>query len=154
MAFTFKLVHPDGTPADPPTLRSAVPNWQVGDTFMHWRIYPACSPLASMSLPRLQQLCPATCPTRPRPLCRSFPRHWVRGRSSTDVDSVHAVASARDGAFAPGTRASSPICASSCWCKSGIWGCLFRSPLHHSGTSWMAGRAAERSRVGHPPFGE
>ena len=27
MAFTFKLEHPDGTPADPPTLRSAVPNW-------------------------------------------------------------------------------------------------------------------------------
>jgi hypothetical protein len=34
MAFIFKLEHPDGTPADPPTLRSAVPNWQVGDTFM------------------------------------------------------------------------------------------------------------------------
>jgi hypothetical protein len=30
-AFTFKLEHPDGTPADPPTLKSAVPNWQVGD---------------------------------------------------------------------------------------------------------------------------
>jgi hypothetical protein len=29
--FLFKLVHPDGTPADPPTLRSAVPNWQAGD---------------------------------------------------------------------------------------------------------------------------
>jgi hypothetical protein len=31
MAFTFKLEHPDGTPADPPTLRSAVPNWAPGD---------------------------------------------------------------------------------------------------------------------------
>jgi hypothetical protein len=31
MAFTFKLEHPDGTPADPPTLRSAVPNWEIGD---------------------------------------------------------------------------------------------------------------------------
>jgi hypothetical protein len=31
MAFTFKLENPDGTPADPPTLRSAVPNWQLGD---------------------------------------------------------------------------------------------------------------------------
>jgi hypothetical protein len=31
MAFTFKLEHPDGTPADPPTLRSAVPNWSIGD---------------------------------------------------------------------------------------------------------------------------
>jgi hypothetical protein len=30
--FTFKLEHPDGTPADPPTLRSAVPNWQAVDT--------------------------------------------------------------------------------------------------------------------------
>ena len=32
MAFTFKLEYPDGTPADPPTIRSAVPNWQIGDT--------------------------------------------------------------------------------------------------------------------------
>ena len=31
MAFTFKLEHPDGTPADPPMLRSAVPNWEIGD---------------------------------------------------------------------------------------------------------------------------
>jgi hypothetical protein len=31
MAFTFKLEHPDGTPADPPTLGSAVPNWAIGD---------------------------------------------------------------------------------------------------------------------------
>jgi hypothetical protein len=31
MAFTFKLEHPDGTPADPPTIRSAVPNWEIGD---------------------------------------------------------------------------------------------------------------------------
>jgi hypothetical protein len=28
MAFTFKLEQPDDTPADPPTLRSAVPNWE------------------------------------------------------------------------------------------------------------------------------
>ena len=32
MAFTFKLENPDGTPADPPTLKSAVPNWEIGDT--------------------------------------------------------------------------------------------------------------------------
>ena len=31
MAFTFKLENPDGTPADPPTLRSAVPTWEPGD---------------------------------------------------------------------------------------------------------------------------
>jgi hypothetical protein len=31
MAFTFKLEHPDGTPADPPTIKSAVPNWAPGD---------------------------------------------------------------------------------------------------------------------------
>lgn len=31
MAFTFKLENPDGSPADPPTLRSAVPNWEIGD---------------------------------------------------------------------------------------------------------------------------
>ena len=31
MAFTFKLENPDGTPADPPTIKSAVPNWEIGD---------------------------------------------------------------------------------------------------------------------------
>jgi hypothetical protein len=30
--FTFKLEHEDGTPADPPTLHTAVPNWSPGDT--------------------------------------------------------------------------------------------------------------------------
>jgi hypothetical protein len=30
--FSFKLEDPDGTPADPPTLRAAVPNWRPGDT--------------------------------------------------------------------------------------------------------------------------
>jgi hypothetical protein len=32
MAFTFKLEQEDGTPADPPTLHTAVPNWSPGDT--------------------------------------------------------------------------------------------------------------------------
>jgi hypothetical protein len=32
MAFKFKLEHEDGTPADPPVLHTAVPNWQRGDT--------------------------------------------------------------------------------------------------------------------------
>ena len=32
MAFAFRLEHEDGTPADPPTLKAAVPNWQTGDT--------------------------------------------------------------------------------------------------------------------------
>jgi hypothetical protein len=32
MAFTFKLEHADGKPADPPTLHTAVPNWRPGDT--------------------------------------------------------------------------------------------------------------------------
>jgi hypothetical protein len=31
MAFTYKLEEEDGTPADPPTFRSAVPTWQPGD---------------------------------------------------------------------------------------------------------------------------
>ena len=31
-AFAFKLEREDGTPADPPTLRTAVPNWSAGDT--------------------------------------------------------------------------------------------------------------------------
>jgi hypothetical protein len=30
--FTFRLDHEDGTPADPPTLHTAVPNWRAGDT--------------------------------------------------------------------------------------------------------------------------
>jgi hypothetical protein len=30
--FLFKLVPADGPPAEPPTLRAAVPNWQPGDT--------------------------------------------------------------------------------------------------------------------------
>jgi hypothetical protein len=30
--FHFKLELADGTPADPPTLHTAVPNWQPGDT--------------------------------------------------------------------------------------------------------------------------
>jgi hypothetical protein len=32
MAFTFKLEHEDGTPAHPPILHTAVPNWSAGDT--------------------------------------------------------------------------------------------------------------------------
>jgi hypothetical protein len=31
MAFAYRLEHQDGTPADPPTFRTAVPNWQAGD---------------------------------------------------------------------------------------------------------------------------
>ena len=30
--FLFTLETPEGTPADPPTLSAAVPNWQPGDT--------------------------------------------------------------------------------------------------------------------------
>jgi hypothetical protein len=32
MAFIFRLEHEDGTPADPPTLDTAVPIWRSGDT--------------------------------------------------------------------------------------------------------------------------
>jgi hypothetical protein len=31
MAFDFELQNTDGTPASPPTLSTAVPNWQAGD---------------------------------------------------------------------------------------------------------------------------
>ena len=31
-AFLYRLEHEDGTPADPPTLRTAVPTWTAGDT--------------------------------------------------------------------------------------------------------------------------
>jgi len=30
-SFAFKLEREDGTPADPPTLKAAVPNWRAGD---------------------------------------------------------------------------------------------------------------------------
>jgi hypothetical protein len=30
--FTCRLEHEDGTPADPPTLHTVVPNWQAGHT--------------------------------------------------------------------------------------------------------------------------
>ena len=32
MAFQFRLEHEDGTPADPATLKAAVPDWRPGDT--------------------------------------------------------------------------------------------------------------------------
>jgi hypothetical protein len=32
MAFSFRLEREDGTPADPPRLSTAVPNWSTGDT--------------------------------------------------------------------------------------------------------------------------
>jgi hypothetical protein len=32
MAFRFKLENEDGTPAEPATLHTAVPNWAPGDT--------------------------------------------------------------------------------------------------------------------------
>jgi hypothetical protein len=32
MAFTYRLENEDGTPADPPVLHTAVPNWGAGDT--------------------------------------------------------------------------------------------------------------------------
>jgi hypothetical protein len=31
MAFLYRLEREDGTPADPPTFRTAVPNWRAGD---------------------------------------------------------------------------------------------------------------------------
>jgi hypothetical protein len=31
-AFDYRLELADGTPANPPTLKTAVPNWRVGDT--------------------------------------------------------------------------------------------------------------------------
>jgi hypothetical protein len=32
MAFAYRLEREDGTPADPPTLKTAVPNWHPGDS--------------------------------------------------------------------------------------------------------------------------
>jgi hypothetical protein len=31
MSFTFRMRLPDGSPAEPPTFTSAVPDWRVGD---------------------------------------------------------------------------------------------------------------------------
>ena len=32
MSFTFALEHEDGSPAEPATFKTAVPNWSPGDT--------------------------------------------------------------------------------------------------------------------------
>jgi hypothetical protein len=32
MGFTFRLEHEDGTPADPPSFKAAVPDWRAGNT--------------------------------------------------------------------------------------------------------------------------
>ena len=32
MAFMFKLENEDGVPADPPTLKTAIPDWKARDT--------------------------------------------------------------------------------------------------------------------------
>ena len=32
MPFTYTLEHEDGSPAEPPTFATAVPNWKPGDT--------------------------------------------------------------------------------------------------------------------------
>jgi hypothetical protein len=32
LTFTFKLEQPDGAPADPPMLKTAVPDWRPGET--------------------------------------------------------------------------------------------------------------------------
>jgi hypothetical protein len=37
MAFVYRLVLEDGTPADPPTLDTAVPTWRAGDTIPRGR---------------------------------------------------------------------------------------------------------------------
>jgi hypothetical protein len=29
--FTYRLIHEDGTPADPPTFESSTPTWRAGD---------------------------------------------------------------------------------------------------------------------------
>jgi hypothetical protein len=32
VSFTYSLEHDDGSPAEPPTFKTAVPNWSPGDT--------------------------------------------------------------------------------------------------------------------------
>ena len=46
MAFTFKLEHADGTPAEPPTLHTAVPNWHLA-TRSRWAPTGRCASLRS-----------------------------------------------------------------------------------------------------------
>jgi hypothetical protein len=43
MEFVYKLELKDGTPADPPTLRAAVPDWHVGDTGSRWAGIERCA---------------------------------------------------------------------------------------------------------------
>jgi hypothetical protein len=53
MAFTFTLEHEDGSPAEPSTYKTAVPNWDSGDTI----------PLASGRTLRVVEVRPGPEPT-------------------------------------------------------------------------------------------
>jgi hypothetical protein len=53
----FRLETVDGTPAEPPTLRAAVPNWSIGDTIPR----PARSPALIGSL-AVRYFAPAIAP--------------------------------------------------------------------------------------------
>jgi hypothetical protein len=49
--FYFRLENEDGTPADPPVLHTAVPNWSAGTSARE-----ACKPRASPILPLLPSM--------------------------------------------------------------------------------------------------
>lgn len=55
MAFTFTLEYADGTPAAPPVLQTAVPNWSVGDTI----------PLRAEGMFRVVEVRPSTADENP-----------------------------------------------------------------------------------------
>jgi hypothetical protein len=72
MTFTFKLERADGTPADPPTIRSAVPDMRPGDTIP---IRPGRTLRVVATVPR---------PATSRPSWSS--RTWPKERLATPPD--------------------------------------------------------------------
>jgi len=88
MAFMFKLEAPDGTPAETPTLKSAVPNWRPGDAIPLGRSRGSrahCCPQRAR-IPDPSPVFPAnrtqTCPSRPP----KDANHGPHGRTPREVD--------------------------------------------------------------------
>jgi len=73
MAFVFRLEDEDGSPADPPSLDSAAPNWRQGDTIPLGR--PSVS-LMFETTTQIKRRCWSlkTCPNGPlaRTLLRAY----------------------------------------------------------------------------------
>ena len=80
--FTFRLLNPDGTPADKPTFRSSEPDWHVGDKVL---IRPGVELLcrdAGAARRRARRLDRGACPERSLGAPRRGRRTFSLGRVS------------------------------------------------------------------------